>query len=43
MHHFSLSESVKEETLDDDFSEKKKGLKRKRVKDKPMDSTTIPT
>lgn len=43
MHHFSLSRSVKEETFDDDFSEKKKGLKRKRVKGEPMDSAAIPT
>ncbi|KAM8751445.1 DNA topoisomerase I, mitochondrial isoform 2-T2 [Acanthopagrus schlegelii] len=43
----SPSESVKQEPMDDDFREKKKGLKRKRIKDEPMEgpshSTTTPS
>lgn len=32
-----FSESVKQEPEDDDFTSKKKGLKRKRIKDEPVD------
>ncbi|XP_073328402.1 DNA topoisomerase I, mitochondrial [Pagrus major] len=43
----SPSESVKQEPMDDDFSAKKKGLKRKRIKDEPLEgpshSTTTPS
>lgn len=42
-----FSESVKQEPGDDDFNVKKKGLKRKRIKDEPMEgpsqSTATPT
>lgn len=42
-----ISESVKQEPEEDDFTAKKKGLKRKRIKDEPMEgpsnSTATPT
>ncbi|XP_070687048.1 DNA topoisomerase I, mitochondrial [Pempheris klunzingeri] len=38
----SASESVKEEPQDDDFTAKKKGLKRKRMKDEPAESPSKP-
>ncbi|CAJ1057227.1 DNA topoisomerase I%2C mitochondrial isoform X1 [Xyrichtys novacula] len=39
----SPSKSVKQEQEDDDFTSKKKGLKRKRVKDEPMDGSSHST
>lgn len=38
-----FSESVKQEPMDDDFREKKKGLKRKRIKDEPMEGPSHST
>ncbi|XP_061577305.1 DNA topoisomerase I, mitochondrial isoform X2 [Cololabis saira] len=37
------SDFLKEEPQDDDFAAKKKGLKRKRIKDENMDATVSPT
>ncbi len=38
-----FSESAKQEPMDGDFTEKKKGLKRKRIKDEgPSQSTATP-
>ncbi|XP_034540561.1 DNA topoisomerase I, mitochondrial [Notolabrus celidotus] len=39
----SPSESVKQEHEDDDFTPKTKGLKRKRIKDEPMEGPSHPT
>lgn len=35
-----FSESLKQEPQDDDFSAKNKGVKRKRIKDEPMDGSS---
>lgn len=35
-----FSESVKREPQDEDFAEKKKGLKRKRIKEEPTDGSS---
>lgn len=38
-----FSESVKQEPVDDDFAGKKKGVKRKRIKDEPMEGPSLST